>query len=501
MQQLRAKPNLKYVNIGPEDGGGFGSDPWDADDMDPLHGEVSVTDRYVKFFNLVLSELQKQYPDVGIAFYSYSLYMRPPVREKPNPRILPILAPIDVCRLHAIDNPRCWERNYIKHIVDGWKALGVHMMYRGYLFNLADQGLPFSMVRQVAAEWPYYYQSGIIAMRVECKPAWSYHGPTLYLAAKMMWNPEIDVQATLDDYFSKFYGPAAQPMRAHFERLEDAFEQADYHTGNVFDMPHILTPQVMGELERTLGEAEMAAPKGSVYERRVNMTRIGFEFGRANLKMMAAVNSFDFAEANRQLQLILEEIVPQALAHDPPLLNPLYAGGFVERFWANTVRQGYERTTNGNEIVAELPDEWLFMLDPWDGGDELGLWRPETGAQSWTRLKTYSQSWSNQGLRYYKGAAWYRATVEVPTRYSGRAIRLWIGGIDDRAKAWINGRELPLVSAGAAPTGRPWEFDASQTVAFGKPNVVVVKVSNSQLDELGTGGITGPAMLWAKKGR
>ena len=59
---------------------------------------VSVTDRYVKFFNLVLTEFHKRHPDVGLRFYCYSQQMRPPVPEKPDLKLLAILAPIDVWR-------------------------------------------------------------------------------------------------------------------------------------------------------------------------------------------------------------------------------------------------------------------------------------------------------------------------------------------------------------------------------------------------------------------
>src|SRR5690606_6900077 len=85
---LAANPDLDYINVGPHDGAGFGSDPWDADDFDPFMGAVGTTDRYVKFFNLILEDLQKDYPNVGLAFYAYTQEMRPPVREKPNPKIM-----------------------------------------------------------------------------------------------------------------------------------------------------------------------------------------------------------------------------------------------------------------------------------------------------------------------------------------------------------------------------------------------------------------------------
>jgi len=492
---LRSKPALRYLSMGPADGSGFGTDPWDAQDRDPIRGDVSVTDRYIRFFNLVLDEVQKEFPDVGIAFYAYSRYMRPPVREKPNGRILPVLAPIDLCRLHSAENPLCPERQYMKKIIAGWKALGNRMFYRGYFFNLADHGLPFSMIGQVSAEIPYFYREGFIGMRVECMPMWAWHGPSLYLASKLMWNVDADPEEVLDDYFNSFYGPAGTQVRAYFEVLEEAFRTADFHTGNVFDMPHILKPEIVGKLEKTLVRAEREAGRGD-YGERVAALRLAHDYGRANLDMMADLNELRFTKSKAHHDRVVS-LREKALAHDPPLLYPRASRNYLKRFWSPVVLSGYERTTGGNELAAALPDEWHFQLDPYDGGEDLEFWQAHAGSGNWTKILTRSQSWSNQGLRYYKGAAWYRTTVEVPGRFRGRKTYLWLGGVDDEALAWVNGRPLPLVQGGTAPIGKPWEFDATGILAPGRENVVVVKVTNFRLNELGTGGITGPAMIWS----
>jgi hypothetical protein len=81
-----------------------------------------------------------------------------------------------------------------------------------------------------------------------------------------------------------------------------------------------------------------------------------------------------------------------------------------------------------------------------------------------------------------------RTTFEVPAKYGRRELRLWLGGIDDTAKAWLNGVALKELSRGAAPIGRPWEFDATRAVTPGTKQVLVVKVSNRAVNELGTGG-------------
>lgn len=497
---VQVHEGVRYVSMGPKDGLGFGEDPWDAGDIDPLHGRVSVTDRYIRFFNKVLAAVADEHPDAGIAFYCYSQHMRAPVREKPHPHILPVLAQIDVCRFHAIDTPHCWERRYVAEVIEDWRALGTRMMYRGYIFNLADPSLPFSMIRQTAVELPYYHRAGMFASRIETKPAWGYQGPSLYLAARLMWNAEADVEEELREYFEGLYGPAAAAMRRHFEILEDAFEQADFHTGNVFDFPHILTPAVMRGLAATLAEAERRSRRQPAAAARVAMVRLAFDYGDTFLEMMRAVNRHDFITAKRALDRIYNELVPPAVNHEPPVLSRRYVPGFINRFWRDIVEQGYARVTAGNRPLAMLPDQWLTMLDPRDGGESLGLWRPELGTASWTPRPTFSTSWSNQGLRYYKGPGaimWYRTTVTLPAApdHDGE-IFLWLGGVDNQAEAWLNGHKLPLVRSGTAPIGRPWEFRATGATRPGAENVIVVKTVNDVHRELGTGGLTGPAMIW-----
>lgn len=497
LKRLERKPDMRTIRVGPEDGAGFGTHRWDAGDVDPLSGKVSVTDRYVRFFNKVLDRVQKEYPDVGLGFYAYAQYMRPPVREKPNPDILPMLAPIDLCRIHTVDSPHCWERQYMAKLIDGWQKTGVDMMYRGYLFNLCNPGIPYSMTRQIATEFPFFHEKGIIGCRVETMAAWSFHGPGLYLAAKMMWDPELDADALLDDYFSKFYGPAGPAVQRYFRTLEDAYLEADYHTGNVFDMPKILTDDVMSRLDEALTEAERAVPAHGAYARRVKMVRDGLRSGELILDTIANSNACDFGAAKKSADAA-RKLLQSGMEMTPPRFDHSVGIGYFNRFWAKTVDHGYECTHGGNEKVLQLPDEWHFMLDPYSGGETFELYDPDLGDGPWRTIRTYSQTWSNQGLRYYMGDSWYRTRFEVPERYEGRELVLWLAGVDNDLRVWLNGEELEMTKKGASPIGRPWQFDATDAVRFDGENVIAIRVRNDRVRELGTGGLTGPVMIWAR---
>ena len=496
--RLKANPDMKYISVGPHDGSGFGDDPWDAEDFDPIIGKTATTDRYIKFFNLILDDLQKDYPDVGLAFYAYTLEMRPPVRETPNPKILPMLAAIALDRFHSIDNPLSWEKKYLRTVIDGWQATGVNMMFRGYLFNLADQGLPFSMIDIVRDEWPFYHSKGFIAMRVECIVNWAYHAPALYLAARLYWDPYQDSAAILDEWFERMYGPAAVAMKEHFAILEEAYVNGDYYTGNVYDVPKIVTPAVRKQLGRTLKRAEKAARSNKRAAQRVHIVRIGYDYGEANFEMMDAFMEGRFVEAKKYHDLIVDKLIPAAIAQKPPVISPRSHVGYFKRFWSLNVTRAYECVSGGNELAVLFPDEWLFFLDPYGAGDKLFLQDPSNGTQPWQPILTRSQTASNQGLRYFKWTGWYRTSFTVPKAFAGRKLHFWMGGVDDTPRVWIDGQELKQLKRGAAPLGRPFEFDATAAVTPGQEQVVVVSVADNSMNELGTFGINGPVMIWAE---
>ncbi len=47
-----------------------------------------MTDRNVGFFNKVLEGIRDEFPTKRIGFYAYAAYNRPPVKVKPDPRIV-----------------------------------------------------------------------------------------------------------------------------------------------------------------------------------------------------------------------------------------------------------------------------------------------------------------------------------------------------------------------------------------------------------------------------
>jgi len=212
--------------------------------------------------------------------------------------------------------------------------------------------------------------------------------------------------------------------------------------------------------------------------------------------MMDARVEVDMPAAREHLDR-MDTVAELLMGMDPPML---VAGRFstyknyMRRFFRPCTEQGEARVTNGNILLAAMQDEWDFLIDPQEVGEDLNYWTEDLEGGRWQKAKTSSRSWSNQGLRYYKGPAWYRQHVMIPAEAKGKRVFFWCGGVDEKAKVWVNG-ELLGISHGAS--FYPFEMDATEAVRAGETNTVAVCIVNKIVNELGTGGIVAPAFFYA----
>ncbi len=500
VKQMRKTGKGPVIGMGPNDGAGFCEcercRALDGGDFDPFSNELSVTDRYIWFFNQVLKGVEGEFPDTKLAFYIYHSYMRPPKRWKPDVRIMGALAPIALDRVHGFSNPIAPEKSYARWLYQEWGKLLPELYDRGYWSNLADPGFPFIIIHRLRDEIPACHELGVKGWRVETFPNYGPKFPSMYIAAKLMWNHKADVDALLKDCYEKFFGPAAGPMGEYVTLMDAALRDGDFATGCAWDMPHFYPPALRTKARGLITQATKLAPAGSDYAARVKVIGQSLDMLDAFNTMMDARVRVDFPTAKAEL-VKLDAVAEELMTMKPVAM--LSAGrfstyvGYMRRFYRPATEQGFKRVTDGNQLVAAAPDEWQFQIDPAKIGEDIGLWRQTTTGGNWQKLKTSSSSWSNQGLRYYKGLAWYRTTVDVPEKFAGKRIFFWCGGVDEAAKVWVNGQHLGN-SPGAA--FYPFEMDATEAVKPGK-NTIVICISNQVVNELGTGGIVAPVMLYA----
>jgi hypothetical protein len=425
-----------------------------------------------------------------------------------------------------MSNPICPDRSLYRTLIVEWGKLVPEMFERGYYFNLACPGFPFSKVHAVRDETVVAHGAGIKGWRVECMPAWASHGLTLYVAARLMWDVNTNVDALLAEFYEKFFGLAAEPMAEYLTMIDTAYRDTDCHVGSSFCMPAVFTRERMSHGKNCLQKAALLAAGDDTCAERVHIFRLSYDHLEAFLDMIEARNRFDFVSARQALDRvrnITETMINYRLYpsgpverkaadedrtsyyHEARLLWPGAARSYLGRFWSPCTESGYDRTVVRGEFVAGAPDEWDFLIDPAGVGELLGWFRDGPLGGNWQKLRTKTAAWSQQGLHYYKGVAWYRTPITIPPQFRGRKILVWFGGVDEKAKVWLTGKPLdesdkPMPGLpGAAGCFEPFDLEATEAVRFDEPNFLAVKITNLELNEVGTGGITAPVMFWTPK--
>ena len=131
---FREDPTRIMVSASPNDGAGFcvcdKCRALDHPDGPPIWGYVALTDRYVKFWNILARGLKERFPDrdVWVGAYAYSAYRTPPVAEKLEKNIaIGYVGHFPICSEEA-------RRTEKAHWL-AWARQAQAMVYRPNLFH------------------------------------------------------------------------------------------------------------------------------------------------------------------------------------------------------------------------------------------------------------------------------------------------------------------------------------------------------------------------------
>lgn len=489
--------------IGPADGLGYSMSPESlaagSGQVDPIVGELDRTDELILMANRILAKLRPDYPNAYLGFYSYSTHAGYPFRYTPDPHIVIIFAPINFSRFHGVLDENSPTQQYYRRIVEQWGALarkqGNPLVYRGYSWNLAENALPYTKVKIWGDELPFYKAQGMLGLNVEATKMWSVLAPSDYVFMKLSWNTRQDWHALLRQFCEKAYGAGADAMEAYHLDLIKTQHGAGQEAGSYHAFPLIYSDEwVRGALAR-IDQAASAA-KTDPDRQRIGFVRHNVEALQLFLTFHAATTSFDFAGAKRQYDAMRAHWDKAYALNSDLVANE--APGYLKRFLVRFVDDALKFSSDPYRIVARIPDAMPTQFDEKMVGHGAGFEyeQPATDDSAWPTSRTYSSNWSAQGLAagHRSGSVWYRHRFVLPADLKGQPVGLFVGGVEDEVRVWINGQ---LVGTSGQRFSTPAQFDLTDGVKAGAENVLAMQViRNSAANEIGIGGILRPCYVF-----
>lgn len=501
-------------SLSPTDGRGYCQCPAckaqdNPQSVEPSSGTVSMSDRYVDFFNWIARHVGQKYPESVLSFYCYADYTQPPTARRPlATNLCAMIAPIRYCRLHPIGHHGCTTREQQLAMIDGWAGVANRLGYYNYMYNLADGTLPFFKFSACQMEFPYLADKGLSYMTIEVLSNWHIYGPQIYLSLRLAYDPHADAAAIMEDYWQKFYGPKAAPcMKAYWLGLDAAQQRLTTHAGSFFGLGQMYTPEFLAQCDDLLARAAAAAKGDAVFEQRVALHAEGLRSAHAYRTICDAMNRGDFAGALRaydQTHMRLKDAATKGWA------NHEYATAYLERFLSKPVRAGAAATAAPNRVLQVLPDRWRFAYDEADTGCTNGWQRADFNDAAWPLVAMRDTTLDARG--YDKMTVlWFRTPFTVPPQHG--PLTLFFGEVDGVSEVFVNGTRLavpaPPVMAkkagkkiaqlpeGLAPARAPFEVDVTAAARPGA-NILALRVDHTKMTDLALGGILRPVVLIEK---
>lgn len=261
---VNENPGVSVVGVCPNDGRGWCEcDACAAMDTAEDRTHDAVNGRVARFLGAVCTQIAARCPHVKVGHYSYSNFRDFHHALVDAPANLLVSCTLSGrCFKHAIDDAACPVNLPLWRRLEQLKAkLGHVYVYDYYVHNW--QHLPAPIGRTVAADFAAYHKLGIAGFLSEVNPAaapsyQSFHLP-LYLAGRILYGVDADVDAVMDDYCRKRFGGAAPAMRGYFEALEAGLARMDgCFTHDPGDFERMFTASVRRQAEGHLDQAAAA---------------------------------------------------------------------------------------------------------------------------------------------------------------------------------------------------------------------------------------------------
>ena len=332
-------------------------------------GRRDVSDSYFGWCNRVVEGVLRRHPGKVFGCLAYSEIAQPPARVKVHPAVIPFMT---YDRMKWVDPELRTEG---EAMTKRWREACPTIGWYDYIYGSA-YCVPRVWFHHMADYYRFAHANGVRALYAEAYPNWG-EGPKLYVSLKLQWDPHLDVDVLLRDWYVRAVGEdAADDLAAYYAHWEDFWTRRIL--GSKWFRKHgqylpFGNPSYLADVS----EDEVA-------ECRARLERVVERAGTPKQKTRARLllHAFEYYEASVIAYAATAESSRQSIRNESEALGVLAAS---ERY----VHMAEKRKRLATEVFPKHP-----VLRHGSGWDRLPLVRGEnwTAGLPWTALSWALQS-------------------------------------------------------------------------------------------------------------
>ena len=246
-QYLRQNPDAELISVSQNDCYNPCQCP-ECTRIDTENGSHSGSLLY--FVNAVAAGIEKEFPHVIVDTLAYQYTRKPPKVIKPRHNVCVRLCSIECCFGHPMASchhvasfgkiAKTSDSTFQEDLI-GWGKICNRVYIWDYTTNYAHYWLPFPNFHVIGPNMRFFAENNVKGVFEEG----NIHGVSpdmtemrTWLLAKLMWNPDFDVEQGIFEFTETVYGSAAGEIRAYIKLLETRVTEGNIHFG-IYEFPFI----------------------------------------------------------------------------------------------------------------------------------------------------------------------------------------------------------------------------------------------------------------------
>jgi hypothetical protein len=317
-----SNPNSTSYSLGINDGNNFGVPARRLNSV----GLGDYSDRYFRFTNEVIDGVLKKHPDKWFGCLAYVGITDPPTEVGVHPRLVPHICIDRYGWSNEADAQRDMQRTR------DWQRAAPVLGWYDYIYGDDMYRIPRIYPHVMARYLKFGAEQGVKAYYAEYYGAQAWvDGPKMYLLMKLLWDPNTDVDATLNEWYRLAVGEdAAAPLSKYYAFWEDYwttrvpktdwFHQYANRVYFDFDQLGYLDPLTVEDLAacRRLLDEVVARAESPEQKQRAKFVSKGFDDLRKNVEYHVRLKDRTATLDPAKPAILADSFVPPAGANLTP---------------------------------------------------------------------------------------------------------------------------------------------------------------------------------------